>query len=92
MIFCIKRATGSEGKPCPEAVEVLPPCEDSYDDGIYTIEFKTIADLLEFVKREDRIVIYKNGKYHYNPWTQKYEDALKDLTDALIMIYDTYLE
>lgn len=94
MIFSIKRASGTwktgVQKPCPEAVQVLPPNE--YNEGLYTIEFKTLEELMAFVQREESVVLYKNGKQHLFSLDTLYEKAITNMPDGLVMIYDDYLE
>lgn len=94
MIFSIKRASGTwkncGQKPCPEAVQVLPP--DGYNEGLYTIEFKTIEELMAFVQRERSVVLYKDGKQHLFSSDTLYKEAIANMPDGLVMIYDAYLE
>ena len=96
MIFSIQRASGTykykDPKPCPDAVEILPPNEDDNEEGLYIIEFADLSELWVFIQTQGKIVLYPDGKHRYNVFTKPYEEALAKMPNALLMIYDDYLE
>jgi negative regulator of genetic competence, sporulation and motility len=72
--------------------ELLKHCEEkdfTEEVSIYSINFDTIEDLINWVKRENRIIIHKKPLYPYDSYTLGFDFTI---FSGYIEIYDYYRE